>query len=265
MNNKMGEHCPGPIHGYNILKGISNLKADFHSCCAADTLWVGGPTAICSIPLLDPEQHVMVRSKLICRSQQEHEAWSVCITCSLPVSWYKNVYPLSYCFNVHLYSLAVVCKHTTIIITQLLCISVAEFILYLTFQLLDTFCTQRYISFAHIVQMVSKTAQPTETNSLHSKLYCQVATMTPRQAARGQLWNTSASPTSAKCNLVRKPYTNLQDTPVALASVSKHFQMLPAPPGALQSALRLCKSILTCSWKHLQWWRRIQADTRFDY
>jgi len=41
--------------------------------------------------------------------------------------------------------------------------------------------------------------------------------------------------------------------------------MLPAPPGALQSALRLCKSILTCSWKHLHWWRFIQDATTFDY
>jgi hypothetical protein len=57
---------------------------------------------------------------------------------------------------------------------------------------------------------------------------------------------------SAKCNSVRKPYANLPDTPVALASASKYFQMLPAPPGALQSALRLCKSSLTCSSKHLQ-------------
>jgi hypothetical protein len=52
---------------------------------------------------------------------------------------------------------------------------------------------------------------------------------------------------SAKCNSVRKLYANLPDTPVALVSASKYFQMLPTPPGALQSALRLCKSILTCS------------------
>jgi len=71
--------------------------------------------------------------------------------------------------------------------------------------------------------------------------------------------------TSAKCHSVQKPYANLPDTPVALASVSKYFQMLPAPPGALQSALRLCKSILTCSWKHLHWWRSIQDAMRFDY
>jgi len=35
---------------------------------------------------------------------------------------------------------------------------------------------------------------------------------------------------SAKCNSVRKPYANLSDTPVALASASMYFQMLPAPP-----------------------------------
>ena len=52
---------------------------------------------------------------------------------------------------------------------------------------------------------------------------------------------------SAKCNSVRKLYANLSDTPVALASASKYFQMLPAPPGALQNALRLCKTIHTCS------------------
>jgi len=69
--------------------------------------------------------------------------------------------------------------------------------------------------------------------------------------------------TSSKCNSVRKPYVNLSDTAVALASASKYFQMLPAPPpGAIQNALRLCKSIL---WKHLQWRRCIQDATRFDY
>jgi len=60
-------------------------------------------------------------------------------------------------------------------------------------------------------------------------------------------------------------YANLPDTPVALTSASKYFQMLPAPPGALQSALRLCTSILTCFWKHLQRWRCIQDAMRFDY
>jgi hypothetical protein len=48
---------------------------------------------------------------------------------------------------------------------------------------------------------------------------------------------------SAKCNSVWKPYANHSDTPVALASASKYFQMLPDPPGALQNALRLSKRI----------------------
>jgi len=45
---------------------------------------------------------------------------------------------------------------------------------------------------------------------------------------------------SAKCKSVRKPHTHLPDTPVVLTIASKYFQMLPGPPGALQSALRLC-------------------------
>ena len=36
-------------------------------------------------------------------------------------------------------------------------------------------------------------------------------------------------------------------TPGALTSASKYFQMIPGPPGALQSALRLCESIPRCS------------------
>jgi hypothetical protein len=74
--------------------------------------------------------------------------------------------------------------------------------------------------------------------------------------------NTQLISTSAKCNSVQKPYTNLPHTPVALTSASKYFQMLPAHPGALQSALGLCKSILRCSWKNLQLWRCIQDATR---
>jgi len=68
--------------------------------------------------------------------------------------------------------------------------------------------------------------------------------------------------TSGRCNSVWKPHANLPDTPVALTSASQYFQMLPAPPGALQCALGLCKSILRCSWKHLQLWRCIQDATR---
>jgi len=63
---------------------------------------------------------------------------------------------------------------------------------------------------------------------------------------------------SAKCNSVRKPHAILPDTPGNLTSASKYFQTLPDPPGAKQSALRLCKSILGCSWKHLQLWRCTQ-------
>jgi len=37
-----------------------------------------------------------------------------------------------------------------------------------------------------------------------------------------------------------------------------------APPGATQSALGLCKSILRCSWEHLQLWRCILDATRCD-
>jgi len=70
--------------------------------------------------------------------------------------------------------------------------------------------------------------------------------------------------TSAKCKSVRKPHANLPYTPAALTSASKYFQMLPAPTGALQSALRLCKSILRCSGKRLQLWMGIQNATRID-
>ena len=70
--------------------------------------------------------------------------------------------------------------------------------------------------------------------------------------------------TSAKCKSVRKPRAYLPDSPLALTSAYKYFQMLPGPPGALQCALRLCKRILRCSWKHLRLWRCIQDATRFD-
>jgi len=70
--------------------------------------------------------------------------------------------------------------------------------------------------------------------------------------------------TSAQSKLVRRPHANLPDTPVNFTIASKYFQMVPGPPGAKQSALRLCKFILTCSWKHRQLWRCIQDTTRFD-
>jgi len=75
-------------------------------------------------------------------------------------------------------------------------------------------------------------------------------------------WSWLSAHTSAKCNLVRKPYTTLPHTLVALTTASKYSQMLPAPTGALQSAFGLCKSILTCSSKHPKWWRCIQDATR---
>jgi len=62
---------------------------------------------------------------------------------------------------------------------------------------------------------------------------------------------------STKWNSVRKPHAFLPDTPGNLIRASKYFQMLLDPPGAGQSSLRLCKSILRCSWKHLQLWRCI--------
>jgi len=77
--------------------------------------------------------------------------------------------------------------------------------------------------------------------------------------------STAYTESSAKCQSVPKPHTNLPDTPVALTSASKYFQMLPGPPRAFQSALRLCKSILRCSRKHVQLWMCIEDATRFDY
>ena len=53
--------------------------------------------------------------------------------------------------------------------------------------------------------------------------------------------------TSAKCKSDRKAYANLPATSLALTCASKYFQMLPAPLGLLQGALRLCKSIHRCS------------------
>jgi hypothetical protein len=51
---------------------------------------------------------------------------------------------------------------------------------------------------------------------------------------------------SAKCNSIQNQDANLPDPPIALTSDSTSFQMLPAPPGALQGAFRLCRSILWC-------------------
>jgi len=52
---------------------------------------------------------------------------------------------------------------------------------------------------------------------------------------------------SGKCKSVQMPHPNYPDTPVDLTSASKYFQMLPGPPEAKYSALRLCKCILRCS------------------
>jgi hypothetical protein len=102
-------------------------------------------------------------------------------------------------------------------------------------------------------------------------LYCLTPAITP-QPCTWKLWSTmfgnplrdwdQVNWSSAKCNLVQKWYAYLPDTPVALTTAFKYFQMLPAPPGGLQSALRLCKSILTCSWMHLESWRCIQDAMR---
>jgi len=56
---------------------------------------------------------------------------------------------------------------------------------------------------------------------------------------------------SAKCQSVLRQHATLPDTPGDLSSGSKYIYMLPDRPGATQCALRLCKSILRCSWKHL--------------
>jgi hypothetical protein len=62
----------------------------------------------------------------------------------------------------------------------------------------------------------------------------------------------------SKCNSVQKPHSILPTTPEDLSSASKYFQMLPDPPGAKQSALRLGNSILRCFLMHLKLWRWIQ-------
>jgi hypothetical protein len=74
--------------------------------------------------------------------------------------------------------------------------------------------------------------------------------------------NENLANSSTKCNLVRKVYANLPDTPVALTIASNFFQMFPAPLRALQRTLRLCKNILMCYWKHQVGWRCIQDATR---
>jgi len=70
---------------------------------------------------------------------------------------------------------------------------------------------------------------------------------------------------SAKCKSVWKPHADLPDTPDTLNSAATYFQILRSPLGALQCALRLCKNILRCSWKHLQLCRCIQQAMRYHY
>ena len=70
----------------------------------------------------------------------------------------------------------------------------------------------------------------------------------------GRCWNAFEMPkcyldlqtTPAKYKSVRKQHAIVTDTPGDLTSASKHFLMLPDPPGVKQSALRLCKIILRC-------------------
>jgi hypothetical protein len=56
------------------------------------------------------------------------------------------------------------------------------------------------------------------------------------------------SVTSAQWKLVRKLHANIPNTPVNIANAFKYLQMLPSPPRAKHHAIRLCKSILRCSW-----------------
>jgi hypothetical protein len=74
--------------------------------------------------------------------------------------------------------------------------------------------------------------------------------------------NAYSDYSSAKCKSVRKPDPQLQESPVALTSTSKYFQILPGLLAALQCALRFCKSIHRCCWKQLQLWKCIQNATR---
>jgi len=59
---------------------------------------------------------------------------------------------------------------------------------------------------------------------------------------KSALWSEAHA--SAKYKLVQKQYAILSDTLSDLSGASKYFQMLPDPPEAKQSALRLCMSIL---------------------
>jgi len=67
-----------------------------------------------------------------------------------------------------------------------------------------------------------------------------------------------------KCEPVRKTHAVLPDSLVDPTGASIYFQILPATSGAIQSALRLCSSILRCFWKHLMLWRCMQHAPIFD-
>ena len=53
----------------------------------------------------------------------------------------------------------------------------------------------------------------------------------------GESWNLSCISALAKCKSVRKPHTNLPDTPADLTGALKWFQMFPGPPWTKQSVL----------------------------
>jgi len=83
-------------------------------------------------------------------------------------------------------------------------------------------------------------------------------TVGSREGYRQWGWVAAEVYTSAKCKSVRKKYAILPDTLGNITSTSIYFKMLPDSPRSKQCALRLCKSMLRCSWKHLQLWRCIQ-------
>jgi len=62
-----------------------------------------------------------------------------------------------------------------------------------------------------------------------------------------QVWRCTWRPSTAKCKSVLKLHTILPDTPVDHTGASMYFQILPGPPGAKHSALRLYKSNLRYS------------------
>jgi len=94
--------------------------------------------------------------------------------------------------------------------------------------------------------------------SLHSHVRGSPVPIIPCYESDADDCSIAIATSSAKCNSVQKPHAILPDTPGDLTSASKYFQTLPDPPGAKHSALRLCKSIIRCPWKHLELWRCFQ-------